>query len=34
MEKLNEYISWHNESRIKISLGNMSPLEYRRSLEW
>lgn len=29
---LNEYISWYNETRIKTSLGNMSPLEYRRSL--
>lgn len=29
---LNEYLSWYNEKRIKTSLGNMSPLEYRRSL--
>ena len=29
---LNEYLIWYNEKRIKISLGNMSPLEYRRSL--
>ena len=29
---LNEYLSWYNENRIKTSLGNMSPLEYRRSL--
>ena len=29
---LNEYLAWYNEKRIKISLGNMSPLEYRRSL--
>lgn len=29
---LNDYLSWYNESRIKTSLGNMSPLEYRRSL--
>ena len=29
---LNEYLVWYNEKRIKISLGNMSPLEYRRSL--
>lgn len=29
---LNEYLIWYNERRIKISLGNMSPLEYRRSL--
>lgn len=29
---LNEYLIWYNEKRIKITLGNMSPLEYRRSL--
>ena len=29
---LDEYIHWYNEKRIKISLGAMSPLEYRRSL--
>lgn len=29
---LNEYLRWYNETRIKVSLGNMSPLEYRRSL--
>ena len=29
---LDEYIHWYNESRIKESLGWMSPLEYRRSL--
>ena len=29
---LNEYLAWYNKKRIKISLGNMSPLEYRRSL--
>ena len=29
---LNEYLVWYNEKRIKISLGNMSLLEYRRSL--
>ena len=23
---------WYNEERIKMSLGGMSPLEYRRSL--
>ena len=28
----NEYLIWYNEKRIKISLGNMSPLEYRRGL--
>ncbi|WP_313187647.1 IS3 family transposase [Lacrimispora sp.] len=29
---LNEYLLWYNETRIKVSLGNMSPLEYRQSL--
>lgn len=29
---LNEYLVWYNEKRIKISLGNMSPKEYRQSL--
>lgn len=29
---LDKYMSWYNEKRIKISLGAMSPLEYRRSL--
>jgi transposase InsO family protein/transposase-like protein len=32
IELLNEYFAWYNETRIKISLGYMSPLEYRRSL--
>jgi len=26
------YIHWYNEKRIKISLGSLSPLEYRQSL--
>lgn len=29
---LNEYLNWYNEKRIKMSLGAMSPLEYRNSL--
>lgn len=32
IDKLNNYIVWYNEKRIKVSLGNMSPVEYRRSL--
>lgn len=32
MSILNDYLVWYNEKRIKVSLGNMSPLEYRRSL--
>ncbi|NDE34790.1 MAG: hypothetical protein EBY15_04985, partial [Gammaproteobacteria bacterium] len=26
------YIRWYNEKRIKISLGSLSPVEYRLSL--
>jgi putative transposase len=29
---LDSYIHWYNETRIKISLGSRSPIEYRRSL--
>ncbi len=29
---LNAYLIWYNEERIKVSLGNMSPKEYRQSL--
>ena len=29
---LNEYLIWYNERRIKVSLSNMSPMEYRHSL--
>jgi len=32
MDILNEYLYWYNEERIKMSLGAMSPLEYRKSL--
>ena len=32
IEILNNYLVWYNESRIKKSLGYMSPMEYRRSL--
>ena len=31
-ETLDFYIRWYNEERIKISLGFLSPLEYRESL--
>ena len=31
-ETLDQYIHWYNEKRIKLSLGGMSPVEYRRSL--
>jgi transposase InsO family protein len=33
IQSLNDYLIWYNEKRIKVSLGNMSPLEYRRSLK-
>ena len=33
MDILNDYLKWYNEKRIKISLGFMSPLEYRMSNE-
>jgi transposase InsO family protein len=32
MDILNNYLVWYNETRIKKSLGYMSPMEYRRSL--
>lgn len=32
IDQLDEYLHWYSEERIKISLGGMSPLEYRRSL--
>ena len=32
IEQLDNYIKWYAEKRIKISLGGMSPLNYRKSL--
>ena len=32
IELLDEYIRWYCEKRIKVSLGGMSPIEYRRNL--
>ena len=32
IEIVDSYIRWYNEKRIKISLGSLSPLEYRGSL--
>ncbi|MCR5294781.1 MAG: IS3 family transposase [Lachnospiraceae bacterium] len=32
MKILNDYLVWYNEKRIKVSLGNMSPAEYRQRL--
>ena len=31
-QELDAYIRWYNERRIKMSLGALSPVEYRRSL--
>jgi transposase InsO family protein len=32
VEAVDSYIRWYNEKRIKISLGYLSPIEYRESL--
>ena len=32
IEVVDSYIRWYNEKRIKISLGSLSPIEYRESL--
>lgn len=32
IQVLDSYIRWYNEKRIKISLGSLSPIEYRESL--
>ena len=32
IEVVDDYIRWYNEKRIKISLGALSPAEYRESL--
>ncbi|WP_322052996.1 IS3 family transposase [Paraburkholderia bannensis] len=32
VERLNAYVRWYNEKRIKGSLGYLSPIEYRESL--
>ena len=33
IQSVDAYIRWYNEKRIKISLGSLSPIEYRASLE-
>ena len=33
IDELDRYIWWYNDKRIKMSLGAMSPVEYRKSLE-
>ena len=32
IQEVDKYIHWYNEKRIKMSLGALSPMEYRRSL--
>ena len=32
ISSVHDYIVWYNEKRIKVSLGSMSPIEYRESL--
>lgn len=32
MQQLDSYIQWFNQHRIKLSLGGISPTEYRRNL--
>jgi transposase InsO family protein len=32
MDELNSYLIWYNEKRIKMSLGALSPMDYRRSI--
>ncbi len=32
IDELDQYIQWYAKDRIKLSLGGMSPLDYRRSL--
>lgn len=33
-EAVDEYLHWYNEERIKVSLGGLSPLQYRRKLSY
>jgi len=32
IDEVDAYIRWYNETRIKMSLGGRSPIEYRKSL--
>jgi len=32
MKRIDGYIRWYNERRIKLSLGARSPIEYRQAL--
>lgn len=33
IEHLDQYVHWYNEKRIKMSLGGISPVQYRRRLD-
>ncbi|WP_164462754.1 IS3 family transposase [Burkholderia lata] len=32
MQEIDAYPRWHNERRVKLSHGALSPMEYRRHL--
>ncbi|WP_416387595.1 IS3 family transposase [Blautia producta] len=32
IQELDSYIHWYRSGRIKLTLGGLSPLEYRRSI--
>ena len=32
IQVLDSFIRWYNEKRIKISLGSLSPVKYRKTL--
>jgi putative transposase len=32
VREVDTYIRWYNEKRIKLSLGSLSPIKYRRNL--
>ena len=32
VDEVDAYIRWYNETRIKMSLGGKSPIEYRKNL--
>ena len=33
-ETVDEYLHWYNEEQIMVSLGGLSPLQYRRKLSY
>ncbi len=32
IDRVDRYIRWYNERRIKLSLGGLSPVEYRQTI--